>query len=339
MRPKIAIINSASFGKLFPQHLERLSEFADIRRLNVSPIISPAELIPELQGIQGIITSITPRFPGEVLRALPHLVAIVRHGISVSNIDIKSATKCGICVTHVPGAVEREAVAEHAICLMLAAARQIVPAGAAVQKGAWNTRAQFIGIEIREKRIGLLGFGSVGRRVAEILIKGFGCEVVAFDPFLQDSDFKAHGVTRVSFKDLLTTCTVLSLHCSLNDSNHQCLGEKEFALIKKGSILINTSCAELLDQKALIDALSKGYLGAYATDIVEGAPQVPADHPLLKMPNVVVVPHLGAYTYESLRGMGDSAVNDMHSIFVENTVPASLANKDSFDVGLKEWRR
>lgn len=339
MRPKIAIVNSSSFGKLFPEHMEKLSVFAEIRRLNLHAQISPAELIPELQGLHGIITSITPRFSAEVLRCLPHLVSIVRHGISVSNVDIKSATMCGICVSHVPGIVEREAVAEHAVCLMLSASRQIFPANKAVHKLSWNSRAQFIGIELKEKRIGLVGFGNVGKRIADILKKGFGCEVIAFDPFIPESDFLEHDVKRVTFKELLTTSTVISLHCSLNDSNHNCLGAAEFAMMKKGVILINTSCPELIDEKALVGALSQGFIGAYATDVIEGAPQISADNALLKLPNVIVVPHLGAYTYESLKGMGDSAVKDMQDIFVDNVFPADVANRDVISKGLKEWRR
>jgi phosphoglycerate dehydrogenase-like enzyme len=339
MRPKIAIVNSASFGKLFPEHMEKLSAFADVRRLNLHPHITPAELIPELQGLHGVISSITPRFSAEVLRSLPHLVSVVRHGIAVSNVDIKSATMCGICVSHVPGIVEREAVAEHAVCLMLSASRQIFPANKAVHKGAWHSRAQYIGVEIKDKRVGLVGFGNVGKRIAEILKKGFGCEVVAFDPFLPDSDFTESDVKRVTFKELLTTSTIISLHCSLNDSNHNCLSTEEFSLMRKGAILINTSHAELVDEKALASALTQGYLGVYATDVIEGAPQVNAEHPLLKLPNVIIVPHLGAYTFESLKGMGDCAVNDMHDIFVENKFPGNVANKDVMAKGIKEWRR
>ena len=338
MRPKIAIVNSSSFGKLFPEHLEKLSKFSDVRRINVPANISAADLIPELQGIQGVITSITPKYSAEVLRALPHLVAIARHGISVSNIDLKAATMCGIAVSHVPGMVEREAVAEHAVSLMLAASRQLFPAYNAVQKGSWNSRAQFIGVELKEKRIGLVGFGNVGKRVAEILMKGFGCEVVAFDPFLEDSEFISQGVKRVTFKELLTTSTVISLHCSLNDSNHKAIGEGEFSLMKKGSILVNTSCGELIDEKALIKYLSQGYLGVYASDVIEGAPQVSLDHPLLKMQNVIIVPHLGAYTYESLKGMGDTAIQDMHDIFTAEKFPDNLANKDLIESGLKKWQ-
>ncbi len=339
MRPKIAIINSSSFGKLFPEHMEKLSAFADIRRLNLSNQITSAELIPELHGLHGIIASITPRYSAEVLRSLPHLVCIARHGISVSNIDIKSAVMCGICVTHVPGVVEREAVAEHAACLMLSATRQIFQANQAVHKLSWNSRAHFIGVELKGKRIGLVGFGNVGQRVAEILKHGFGCEVVAFDPIQTDDVFTENGVQRVTFKELLTTSTIISLHCSLNDSNHNCLGKEEFALMKKGAILINTSCAELVDEKALIDVLNKGYISAYATDVIEGAPQISSDNPLLKLPNVIIVPHLGAYTYESLKGMGDCAVNDMYEIFVENKFPENVANKDILDKGIKEWQR
>ena len=336
MRPRITIVNSSSFGKLFPEHLEKLNQFADVRRLTVSATVGAGELIPELRGAHGIITSITPRFPGEVIRALPQLVAISRHGIGFDNIDVKAATSCGVCVSRVSGVVEREAVAEHTLSLMLAVSRQLVQARDAVAKGMWNTRAQYIGIEIKSKRIGLVGLGNVGKRVAEILVNGFNSDVVAFDPFLPDEAFAEAKVKRVTFEELLTTCSIVSLHCTLNDTNFQCMGEKEFSLMKKGAILINTSRAELVNEKALLSALTQGYVGAYGTDVAENAP-LSADNPLLKLPNVVIVPHLGAYTLESLRGMGDTMVQDMEQVFVHKSFPDNLVDRSIIEKGLKPW--
>lgn len=336
MRPRIAIVNSSSFGKLFPEHLERLSKFAEVRRIAVTPNITPENLIPELLSVHGIITSLSPRYTGDVLRSLPQLVAISRHGIGFDNIDIKAASRCGICVSRVPGIVEREAVAEHTISLMLAVSRQLVQAREAVLRGQWNSRAQYIGIELKGKKIGLVGFGNVGKRVADILIKGFGSEVVAFDPFIPPEEITASGATRVSFEELLTSCSIISLHCSLNDSNIHCFGEKEFSLIKKGSILINTSRAELVDEKSLEDALSKGYVGAYGSDVAEGAP-LGLENRLLKHPNVIIVPHLGAYTLESLRGMGETTVCDMESIFVKQEFPENIVDRSIVSMGIKQW--
>jgi lactate dehydrogenase-like 2-hydroxyacid dehydrogenase len=336
MRPRIAIVNSSSFGKLFPEHLERLNKFAEVRRLTVSPNITASELIPELINIHGIITSLSPRYPSEVLRALPKLVAISRHGIGYDNIDVKAATLCGICVSRVPGIVEREAVAEHALSLMLAVSRQLVQAREAVLRNQWNQRAQFIGIELKGKRIGLIGLGNVGKRVANILVNGFGAEVVAFDPFVPQEDFTNCQAKRVTFEELLTTCSVISLHCSLNESNLKCFSEKEFSMMKKGVILINTSRAELIDEKALEDALNKGYVGAYGSDVAEGAP-LNFNSTLAKRSNVIIVPHLGAYTLESLRGMGDTTVNDMESIFVRGVFPDTIVDRTITTMGIKQY--
>lgn len=336
MIPLIAIVNSSSFGKLFPEHLERLHKFAEIKRLSLPSNIEAKDLIREIKGCHGIITSVSPRYTTEVFQALPELVVISRHGIGFDNVDVRSATQCGVCVSRVPGAVEQEAVAEHAITLMLSASRQVVQARDAVLKGHWSTRAQYIGIELRGKRIGIIGLGNVGRRISEILTKGFNAEVVAFDPFLKDEDFISVGAKRVTFHELITTCSIVSLNCSLNDSNLRCLGEKEFSIMKKGVILINTARGELIDEQALIRAIKSGFVSAYASDVVEGAP-VNSEHQLLKQPNVILLPHLGAYTIESLRGMGETMVRHMEQVFVEDVFPENLVDREITQKGLKKW--
>ncbi|MCO6429490.1 MAG: hydroxyacid dehydrogenase [Deltaproteobacteria bacterium] len=336
MKPLIGIVNSSSFGRLFPDHLQRIGAFAKVERVNIPASTEIPTLIRELSDFHGIIVSVTPRFTSEVLQELTKLVVICRHGIGFDNIDIKTATRLGICVSRVPGVVEQQAVAEHTLLLMLAACRQLVQAREAVIKGNWGNRAQFIGIELRDQKIGLIGLGNVGRRVAEMLKNGFGGEVVAFDPFLTDTHFQHAGVKRVSYEELLTSCSVISLHCSLNETSYHCIGEKEFSMMQKGVILVNTSRGELIDEKALEDALKRGFVGAYASDVTENMPAA-SDHPLLKYPNVVVLPHLGSYTLQSLKGMGDTMVQDLENVFVHNSFPHNLVDREVMQTGLRSW--
>lgn len=336
MKPRIAIVNSSSFGKLFPEHLERLRSLAEMVRITVAPDITAAAFAKELRGVHGIVASVSPRYGNELLRSLSELVVIARHGIGYDNVDVKAASELGIMVSRVPGIAEQEAVAEHTLALMLSVSRQLVQARDAVVKGLWNTRAQFIGVELRNKRIGLLGIGNVGRRVAEILTRGFGAEVVAFDPFLTEQEIAERGARRISFEDLLTSCEIISLHCSLNDSNLRCLGQREFSMMKKGVIIVNTSRAELINQAALLQALERGFIGAYGADVAEGAPGA-IEQTLLRFPNVLIVPHLAAYTLESLRGMGEAVVRDMEQVFLHRQLPDNVIDRSRGEQALRRW--
>lgn len=327
-RPQIGIINSSSFGKHFPSHLERLRHFADIKQLQIPSTVGAAKsIIEQLVELHGIIVSTSPDLNAPLLKQLPKLIVISRHGIGYDNIDIASATANNIVVCKVPGPIEQEAVAEHTIGLMLAVMRHTIKAHKAVCGSQWKTRAQFIGKELRGSRIGIIGIGNIGRRVAEILSLGFRAEVVAYDPHVSESETAKRHAKAVSLDELLRTADVISLHCSLDSGSERLLGQRELTMLKRGAIIINNARAEILDQSALISQLQAGAIGGYGTDVVEGAP-IAGDHPLLACQNVIVVPHLGAYTFESLAGMGERVVQDMEEIFLKKTIPDNAINPE-----------
>ncbi len=334
MKPQIAIVNSSSFGNVFPEHLDRLRGFAELQTIKVPINIPDNDFIKILKPFHGIIASVNPNFPYSVLKELDKLSIITRHGIGYNNVDVEGALKLGIVVTKVEGLVERESVAEQAVALMMSAARQIVAGDRAVHEGRWADRAQFIGVELLNKAVGVIGLGNIGSRTAEILSFGFNAKVVGFDPHRSSEEIEKHGAKKVSFEELLSTSELISLHCSLGKDNYHLLGKEQFAGIKRGLILVNTARGELVDEEALLDALDRGIVRCYATDVVEGEP-IGGDHRLLKHPKVIVVPHLGGYSFDSLRGMGETMVNNLEDVFVRGQIPANVIKPEMKSLKIK----
>jgi len=335
-KPQITIVNSSTFGKHFLEHISALEHFADISRVDVPIDIAAADLVAKLSEADGIIASVTPKFPAEVLSKLPKLVALFRHGIGCDNVDLQAATKLGIRVSRVQGLVERNAVAEHAISLLVSAARYIPQGREAVRNSEWSARSGFIGLEFSGKTFGIIGLGNIGSRSCEILTRGFSSKVLAFDPHITAEKFKEFGATSASLDQVLAESEAVLFHCPLTEQTKRLLGAKQFASMKKGSILVNTCRGELVDESALVAALQSGHLGAYATDVVEGEP-IDGNHRLAKLPNVIITPHLGGYTWESLRGMGQTGVDDMISVFQKNENPKELANPQVLNSEYRKW--
>ena len=324
---KIAVVNSNSFGIHFNEHIKRLSGIGKIRKIVLDKNISEKILAESLKGFQAIIASVTPYYGSCFFNLNKDVILISRHGIGINNVDIKSATKAGVLVTKVSGYIEKEAMAEHAVTLLLQVARKINPALQAVKNGMWKERARFLGIEVKARTIGIIGMGNIGSRVVEILKNGFGAEILVYDPNVSGKTAKRNGASKVEIDYLLKKSDIISLHASLNKDNYHMLGKKEFSLMKDGVIIINTARGELIDEKVFIENLGNGKIAGAGLDVVEGEP-IGKNHPLLKFPNVVIVPHIGAYTVESLRKMGDKVVDDIEKVLVKNKIPDELVNPE-----------
>lgn len=327
-RPRIAIVNSSSFGRIETSHIERLEAFADLTRIQVPATISPDDFAPQLEAFDGIIASVSPRYPGEVLERLPRLRAIARHGIGCDNIDLAVATKLGILVTKVAGPVEREAVAEQAVALLLTVARWSIEGGDAARTGRWADRARFVGIELRNRVIGVIGVGNIGSRVAEILRAGFQAEVLAVDPAVSPDKMREFGAKSATLEEIIARSDVISLNCSLNPTSLNILDAARLKATRRGVIIVNTARGELIDEEALGEGLKSGHIRAYATDVVKGEPDITENHPFFSLPNLLLVPHLGAYTVESLVQMGDKMVCDMETVLSGKGTPEVIANPE-----------
>ncbi|MEM4717808.1 MAG: D-isomer specific 2-hydroxyacid dehydrogenase family protein [Desulfurococcaceae archaeon] len=306
-RPKIAIVNSKSFG-IYSDALEKLSSIGEIAKIEVPKDIKGKELASKLNGYHFVVASVTPRYDRDFIEFNESVVMIIRHGIGYDNIDVKSAKEKGVIVARIPGWREREAVAEHTIALKLSALRYVSQAYNAVQAWQWSSRAKHVGKELSSLTIGVIGYGNIGSRVAEILRKGFNSKIVVYDPFgPRDKVLEAGYDYANTLCELLKTSDIVTLHAALSPDNYHMIDRKAFECMKEGIIIVNTARGELVDEKALIESIENGKVLAFAADVVEGEPIGP-DHPLLKYNNVIITPHIAAYTLEALKGMDDAIV-------------------------------
>ncbi len=305
-RIRIAIVNSKSFGE-YSSAVEELRRIGDVSRISVRSDASGGELASRLDGFHFVIASVTPYYGREFFEGNKSVVMIVRHGVGLDNVDLEAAEEHGVAVARVPGRIEREAVAEHAITLMLLALRKTYQAIEAVRRGGWRARSRFVGWELGSRVVGVIGFGNIGSRVAEILVRGFGSKVLAYDPYVPEERIKSVGAIPADLEELLASSDVISLHAKLTKENYHMLDEQAFRRMKDGVIIVNTSRGELISVQALAKALAEGKVSAAALDVVEGEP-IDESHPLLEFENVIITPHIAAYTREALRGMDEFAV-------------------------------
>lgn len=326
MSIKIAIVNSSSFGKIFEEHMERLKTLGEVTRFDLPKDIGGRELSEKLKGYSIIIASVTALYDREFFEHKDKTLLITRHGIGYNNIDVQAATEKGTFITKVDALVEREAVAENAIALLMAALRQVVPASQKVKESKWSERAKFMGYEIKGKTAGVIGLGNIGSRVGEILKYGFNAELIAYDPNLSNEEIIKRGAIPVSLEELLKSSDIISLNAFVDENSYHMLSEKEFNLMKKGVYIVNTARGALMDEKCLLKALEDGTIGGLGLDVIENEP-IDEHHPLLKYDNVVVTPHTSAYTYECLKGMGDKCVGDVEKV-LRGENPDNVINKE-----------
>ncbi len=327
MRQLVAVVNSSSFGRVFPEHGKRLNRLGRIRRVTTDPRDHGASLARKTKGAVAIVASVSPVFDAEFFDRSPGLRLLARHGIGVNNVDLAAATKHGVIVTKVPGIVEREAMAEHAVGLILAVLRKFKPADLAVSRGRWADRPAFVGRELKGRTVGLVGFGNIGRRTGEILSQGFGARVLACDPNLSAASIKKSGAIRVPLARLIASSDVISLHCPLTPATRGMIGRGALNRIRPGTVLVNTARGELVDERRVAGALRSGRLAGLGTDVVAREP-AGRSHPFTRTPNTLLVPHIGAYTEESLQGMGEKMLRDLEDVLVRRRRPGEVANPE-----------
>lgn len=314
---KIAIINSSSFGKYFPDHLKRLEKIGEVKHFTFENNIPGKELADALQEFNIVIASVRPFFNKAFFdNKKQPLLLLSRHGIGFNNVDVVAAKEHGTIVTIVPPLVERDAVAENAVTNLLALIRQTVQSQAAVKANEWQKRASFLGINVTGKTVGVIGCGNIGSRVAEIFKHGFNARLLVVDPKVNKTWASKHNIEIVELDYLLKNADIISLNASLNETSYHILKQPQFSLMKKGVYITNTARAELIDESALINALDNGVVAGHATDVMYVEPSY-NDNPLVQHPKVLVTPHTSAYAIECLQGMGEKCVQDVEN-FVNN---------------------
>ncbi len=257
----------------------------------------------------GVITRTSPVYAAEIARA-HHLKVIGKHGVGVDNIALDAARARDIPVVNTPGA-NADAVAELVLGLALAAARHVATADRLLRAGALAQAPLPSGRELRERRLGIVGFGEVGRRVADLFRRAFAAPVIAFDPALAAEAIARSGAEPApSLTALLAASDIVSLHLPLSAATRGLIGAPELGAMREGSILINTARGGIVDEPALAAALVAGRPAAAASDVFVTEPP-PPDHPLLQLPNFIATPHIGAATDEALDRVGFLVVDQV----------------------------
>jgi D-3-phosphoglycerate dehydrogenase len=264
-------------------------------------------------------------YDAAMLARAPSLKVIARTGIGYDNIDVPAATAAGVCVVNTPDA-PTESTAEFAVALMFAVARRIPTADHNSKAGVWKLDPDVMGFDLAEKSLGLVGFGRIARRVAEIA-RAIRMRVRAFDPFLSAAVLADAGVTPCAdLPELLQGSQILSLHAPLGPTTRRLIGAEQLALLPAGAILINTARGPLLDETAVLASLRHGHLGGAGIDVWEHEP-VAADHPLFRHARVVATPHMAAYTNEG-RQRSHVAAAELVLATLRGERPATLVDPE-----------
>ncbi|AFL95460.1 D-3-phosphoglycerate dehydrogenase [Thermococcus cleftensis] len=252
-------------------------------------------LVELVKDVDAIIVRSKPKVTRRVIESAPKLKVIGRAGVGLDNIDLEAAKERGIKVVNSPGASSRS-VAELAIALMFSVARKVAFADRKMREGVW-AKKQCMGIELEGKTIGVIGFGRIGYEVAKIA-HALGMKVLLYDPYPNEEMAKEVGGKFAQLEELLRESDVVTLHVPLVEQTYHLINEERLKLMKPTAILINAARGAVVDTSALVKALQEGWIAGAGLDVFEEEP-LPKDHPLTKLDNVVLTPHIGASTEEA----------------------------------------
>jgi D-3-phosphoglycerate dehydrogenase / 2-oxoglutarate reductase len=278
---------------LEPIHEEARALLEDFHR--VAAFEEPEREAPPAEDIVAILTRGRGRVSRGLMEGCPELRVVARCGVGLDNVDLEAARERSIPVVYAPGSTT-DTVAEHTLMLMLALSRRLCALSGAVADGRWEARAGYDGTELKGKKLGVVGLGAIGRRVAA-LAEAFGMHIRYSNRSAREVPYE-----RLALEELLKESDVVSIHLRLTERTRHLLGGRELALTKPGALLINTSRGAVIDQCALAAALQEGRLGGFAADVLEEEPPDPSEE-LLKSERVLITPHVAALTEETYREM------------------------------------
>jgi len=261
--------------------------------------------------------------------------AIVRYGVGTDNVDMAAATRANIIVGHVPTYCTDE-VSVHAIGLLLACIRKLVTTHKKMEEDGWDVHRDDPIYRMSGRTLGIVGFGNIGRAVAQKLT-GWGLRIVACDPFFEKSRVDAIRVQLVDFETLCRESDYVTLHCPLLPETHHLFDKKTLSLMKPGAVLVNTARGPIVEARALLSALDRNHLSAAALDVFEEEP-LPGDSPLRHHPRLIVTDHTAWYSEESQMQLQKTAAEEVARICT-GELPRSLANPEVLErLGrLKGW--
>jgi D-3-phosphoglycerate dehydrogenase len=300
-----------------PDGIEMLRKVASLKRL---PMWPPEDDLVDAARDADAILSRSAIISRPVIAASPKLKIVSRHGVGVDYVDVEACTEHGVLVT-ITGDANSESVSEQALACLLAVARRIALADAEMKAGKWE-RPHLTGVELYRKVLGIVGLGRIGSRMAKHA-KGFDMEVIACDPYIDAERALRFDATLVDLETLLRRSDFVSLHVPLTEETAHMIGQAQLELMKPSAILINTARGPVVDGQALYEALNIGTIAGAGLDVFEEEP-LPADHPLRKLDNVVLTPHVAGQSEEAMAGVSIRAAENVLRVLRGETPPIEL---------------
>ncbi|PYK89199.1 MAG: phosphoglycerate dehydrogenase, partial [Verrucomicrobia bacterium] len=275
--------------------------------------LSETQLAEAIADFAALIIRSQTKVTAKILNAAKKLRVVGRAGVGVDNVDVEIATRRGVVVLNAPGA-NTISTAEHTFSLLLSLARNIARADATLKGGTWD-RKNLEGVELYNKTLGIIGMGRIGSELSRRAI-AFGMRVLAFDPYLSVSRARSLQVELVEELDeLLAAADFISLHTPLTAETRHLLNAERIAKTKRGVRIINCARGGLIDEQALVNAISNGHVAGAALDVFETEP-LPVDSPLRKIPKLVLTPHLGASTVEAQESVGIEIAQSIRAVLL-----------------------
>ena len=308
---------------------QRISdEGLDVLKGRVEIIIADdpsQETIAQLiKDVNGVVLRTTSNITRQMILSAPHLEVISRTGVGVDNVDVKTASACGVRVCNLPS-LNNISVAEQAVALLVGLAKALPHLDAAVRECNWSRRNDNKSVELYHKTLGVIGFGRIGSRVAQIMSNGFNMKVLAYDPYVSHAEHCNSDVMFCELEEVLTQSDFVTIHLPATVETQALLNKERLGMMKPSAYLINTARGCVVDESALIEMLAERRIAGAGLDVFEAEP-LPADHPLMNMDNVILSPHAGALTSECVVRAAVEAAQAVLDVF-SGCEPKNVYNK------------
>jgi len=285
-------------------------------------------LVPELLRDSDVVISLTPKYTAATFEGVEKLTAILRFGVGYDMVDVAACTEADVLLCITAGAVNHS-VAEATIGWMLALSHRMADKDKLVRNGGWGERSLYMGSELRDRTLGVMGLGGIGGKLIEML-RAFGMKPpLAYDPFTTPERAQALGAKLVSLEEVLGQSDFVSINCPLTDGTRNLIGATQLALMKPTAYLINTARGGIVDEAALTQVLREKRIAGAATDVFEAEP-TPGDNPLLQLDNVLFAPHCIAWTDELFRDIGHMCC-EQAILISRGEVPPGVVNREVLD--------
>lgn len=289
--------------------------------------LSPAEMKKAVKDADAMIAVIPDKIDENIIKTGKNLQIIAAYSVGYDHIDVETATKKKIYVSNTPGDLT-ESVAEHAFTLMMSLARRVVEGDkyCRAKKYKYWDPMLYIGPQMKNKTLGIIGFGRIGQQMARLCRNGLEMQILYTDVNQKFDAENLLDAKKVDLDTLLNESDVISIHCNLCDETHHMIDTKELEKMKPLSLIINTARGPVIDEGALARALKEGWVAGAALDVFENEPNIHPD--LLKLDNVILTPHIASATYEARIQMARMAVQNVIDVLINKTAPRNLVNKE-----------